>query len=350
MAIGSGQRRSFGARPSPASRTTFPRCPTGCEVGSLVVHARTEIAFFDVPLPQSGNMVAYLRGVPSVSSAAAVYSGVDVIAILDGAETELDLAYARLEADGAPIASVDRFVASEVLPGLSHSSRQILGRSACLGFVRATIREPDVTVTYAAEVLMGLPGVVRVFPSADKGEIALEVVADGKRALDEIVMSHIQGAAAVVKATRTYVVINSMRWDRGEADDEPLVFISVAKGDAPFALALRARIEKDCAVRCWTFHDIPVGAKSWSDVIDDVIARAACHIFVTSKEALASAECQREFVSADAISVPTDICCLLVPECTAGELPAPYRQRQCLKANDFFAYPHLLDWLLGRAG
>jgi hypothetical protein len=314
------------------------------------VPARTEIAFFDVPLPQSGNMVAHLRGVPSVSSAAAVYSGVDVIAILDGDKVELDQTYARLKANGAPIASVDRFVAAEVLPGLSHSSRQLLGRSACLGFVRATIRVPDVTIAYATEVLMSLPGVVRVFPSANENEVALEVVADGKRALDEVVMSHIQGAAAVVKATRTYVVINSMRWAKGEADGEPLAFISVAKGDAPFALALRARIERDCAIRCWTFHDIPVGVKSWSDVIDDVIARAACHIFVTSQEALASAECQREFGRADAISVPADICCLLLPECTVAKIPARYQQRQCLKANEFFAYPQLLDWLLGRAG
>jgi len=313
------------------------------------VLVRTEIAFFDVPLPQSGNMVAYLRGVPSVSSAAAVYSGVDVIAILEGAGVELDQAYAGLEANGAPIASFDRFLADDVLPGLSRSSRQLLGRSACLGFVRATIRVPDVTVAYAAEVLMSLPGVVRIFPSADKSEIALEVVADGKRALDEVVMSHIQGAAAVVKATRTYVVINSMHWERGESDGEPVVFMSVAKGDAPFALALRARIERDCAVRCWTFHDIPVGAKSWSDVIDDAIARAVCHIFVTSKEALVSAECQREFGRADAISEPVDICCLLLPDCTVAELPARYQQRQCLKANEFFAYPQLLDWLLGRA-
>lgn len=312
--------------------------------------ARTEIAFFAVPLPQSGNMVAHLRGVPSVSSAAAVYSGVDVIAILDGGEGELDQVYAGLEASDAPIASVDRFVADEILPGLSRSSRQLLGRSACLGFVRATIRVPDVTVAYATEVLANLPGVVRVFPSTGKREVALEVVADGKRALDEVIMSHIQGAAAVVKATRTYIVINSMRWERGEANGEPLVFISVAKGDAPFALALRARIEKDCAVRCWTFHDIPVGAKSWSDVIDDVIAGAVCHIFVTSKEALASAECQREFGRADATSAPADICCLLLPGCSVAELPTRYQQRQCLKANEFFAYPQLLDWLLGRTG
>lgn len=309
----------------------------------------TEIAFFDVPLPQSGNMVAYLRGVPAVSSAAAVYSGVDVIAVLDGSKGQLDQSYVELDADRAPVASVDRFIADDVLPGLSHSNRQLLGRSACLGFVRAAIRVPDVTVEYATEILVGLPGVVRAFPSADKGEVALEVVAEGKRALDEVVMSHIQGAAAVVKATRTYVVINSMRWERGEADTDPLVFISVATGDAPFALALRARIERDCAVRCWTFHDIPVGAKSWSDVIDDVIAKAVCHIFVTSKEALVSAECQREFGRADGISQPADICCLLLPDCAVPELSARYQQRQCLKANEFFAYPQLLDWLLGRA-
>jgi hypothetical protein len=312
------------------------------------VARRTEIAFFDVPLPQSGNVVAHLKGAPCVSAAAAVYSGVDVVAVMEGAEAELDQAYERLDADGAPVASVDRFVADDVLPGLSHSSRQLLGRSGCLGFVRATIRMPDVTVAYAAEVLTSLPGVVRAFPSAERGEIALEIIADGKRALDEVVMSHIQGAAAVVKATRTYVVINSMRWEEGEADEEPSVFVSVAKGDAPFALALRSRIERDCAVRCWTFHDIPLGAASWSDVIDDVIARASCHIFITSKEALASTECQREFGRADATSKPTDICCLLRADCAVAELPARYQQRQCLKADDFFAYPELLDWLLGR--
>jgi TIR domain len=175
-------------------------------------------------------------------------------------------------------------------------------------------------------------------------------VADGKRTLDEVVMSHIQGAAAVVKATRTYVVINSMRWEQEEPDGVPIVFISVAKGDAPFALALRARIERDCAVRCWTFHDIPVGAKSWADVIDEVIDEATCHIFVTSKEALGSSECQREFGRADATSTPTDICCLLLPGSNVSKLPSRYQERQCLRAGDFFAYPELLDWLLGRTG
>lgn len=304
----------------------------------------------DVPLPQSGNVVAHLRGAECVSSAAAVYSGVDVVAILNGTESALDHAYEKLLADDAPVASADRFIVDSVLPGLSNSSRQLLGRLACLAFVRATIRVPDVTLTYAAEVLTSLPGVARAFLSSDTSEIVLEIVADGKRALDEVVMSHIQGAAAVVKATRTYVVINSMRWEKEAAEGIPIVFISVAKDDAPFALALRTRLERDCAIRCWTFHDIPVGVKSWTDAIDQVIGTAICHIFVTSKDALVSPECQREFGRADVISAPTDICCLLLPGCNISELPARYQQRQCLVANDFFAYPQLLDWLLGRTG
>jgi hypothetical protein len=283
-----------------------------------------------------------------VETAVAVYSGVDVVGVLQGRREEIDSAYEKFYSGDAPIESVDRFPADEVVLGSSFGNRRRLARNACLAFVRSTIRIPDVGMAYAISALRGLAGVVRLFPNAEKGEIVLEVVADGKQAFDHVVMEEIQGKASVVRATRTYPVINNMRWRQDSSDTEPQIFISVAESDIAFARSLCQRIESECGVRCWTYEAIPVASKSWSDSVDEAIHEAQCHIFVTSKSSLESTECAREFGLADAISDPEDICCLVLSDCEISDLPVRHQQRQCLLANDFFGYPHLIDWLLDR--
>ncbi len=310
----------------------------------------TDVAFFQVPLPQSGDLVNYLSGSAVVALAAAVYSGVDVIGVLDGSRESIDAAYEAFLGGDAPIDSVDRFPADDVIPGASHGSHQHLARSACAAFVRCTIRVPEVTVPYASTVLSRISGVVRLFPNADKGEIVLEVLTEGKKALDDAVMLAIQGQASVVRSTRTYAVINSMQWYRGEIQSEPRIFISVAEANVAFARDLRRRIEADCEIQCWMFTDIPLGTKSWTGLVDEAIREAQQHIFVTSVAALESTECAREFGLVDALFDAEDVCCLVLPDCEITDLPIRYQQRQCLNAADFFAYPHLTDWLLRRNG
>jgi hypothetical protein len=308
----------------------------------------TEVAFFQVPLPQSGDLVSYLSHSKTVEFAAAVYSGVDVVGVLDGAKGDVDTSYEDFLSGEAPIRSVDRFPADEVIAGAGSTSRQLIARGACTAFVRCAIRVPDVEVSYASSVLSSLPGVVRLFPNADQGEIVLEVVANGKRDLDHVVMHAIQGKAGIVKSTRTYAVINDMQWRRQESGLFSHVFVGLAEADVAFVRRLRQRLEAEREVRCWMYEDIPLGTKSWTELVDEAIESARCHVFVWSKAALKSTECAREFGLASALSDPDDICCLVLPDCDISDLPTRYQERQCLKVDDFFSYPRFIDWLLNR--
>jgi hypothetical protein len=273
---------------------------------------------------------------------------VDVIAILDSASATIETAYAEFLNGDAPIESIDRFPVDEVLDGSSVDTRQYLARRACAAFVRCAIRVPDVTVKYATSELAQLPGVVRLFTNEAKAEVVLEIVAEGKRALDTAVMSTIQGQASIVKATRTYIVINHMQWLRDAPASIPTLFMSVADADVAFARDLRKRLEGDCEIQCWLFDDIPLGSDSWTDVVDQAIGDARSAIFVTSKTALTSTECAREFGVVDALFDARDICVLVLPDCEINELPTRYQQRQCLKATEFFAYSRIVDWVLNR--
>ncbi len=306
---------------------------------------KTELCFLDVPVPQSGHVVEQLREEPGVAAVAAVYSGVDVVVVLEGTDSDIESAYQNLDPVQVPsINSYERFSADSVMPGTSSNSRERVLSGACAAFVRCAIRTEETTVSRAAEVLATLPGVVRLFPSAEKQEVVLEVLAPDKKTFDATIMSSVQGRSGVVGSTRTYLAINGMQWYRGPVDAGPEAFISTAESDLPLAAWLSERLRKDIGLVAWTFKDIPVGAPAWTGSIDEAIASARFHIFLLSEAALASAECQREFGQAEARETGR-ICCLLLPGLSFEALPVRYQQRQCLSAADFQAYPKLLDWI-----
>lgn len=315
-------------------------------VNAGVRELRTELCFLEVPAPQSAHVVDQLVDRPCFAMAAAVYSGVDVVAVVEGTEDEIEEAYRILAPEGAPnIESYERFPAEEVLAGASANSSEMNLSTACIAFVRCVIRVDEVTVPWAASVLKTLPGVRRLFLSADRGEVILEVLAPGKEVFDRLIMSSIQGEWSVVRSTRTFLLVNHMRWERAAPFEQAPIFISTAAADLHRALALGGRIHADTGIPCWTYSDIPIGTPSWTSVIDDVIAASPMKIFILSKAALASDECQREFGRVEASSDASRICCLVLPECAMGELPPRYQQRQCLSAEELLAYPLLLDWI-----
>lgn len=281
--------------------------------------------------------------------AAAVYSGVDVIARLVGSQTVLDNVYRLLEPDASPnIDGRDRFPVQSALAGASASSRESLLSTSCAAVVRCSIRAEEVTVPWAATVLATLPGVTHLYINEDLREVVLDVVAPDKRTFDDTIMSTIQGQWSVVRSTRTFLVIDGMQWHRAPPVAPFPIFISTAASDLHIALWLSDRIHSDTGLACWTYKDIPVGAPSWTQCIDQTIATAPLHIFLLSEASLSSAECQREFGRAEATSDSRDICCLLLPGCDFDALDVRYRQRQCVSATDMFAYPVLLDWLRRR--
>jgi hypothetical protein len=309
---------------------------------------RTELCFLDVPAPQSRYVVEQLAGKTGFAMAAAVYSGDDVIVVVEGTDAEIDRAYQTLAPDSTPnVDSFDRFPADSVVEGPSFASREMLLNGACLAFVRCRIRAEEMPVLQATSILATLPGVTRLFPNDDRQEVILEVLAPDKPTFDRLIMSSIQSKWDVVKATRTFLLINSMIWRREQVDDSS-VFISTAKGDLHRALWLGNRIKADIGLPCWTYNEIPVGTESWADYIDDVIDVAPLGIFLISEAFLASDECLREFARVEAVADPNDICCVLLPGCEISDLPMRYQKRQCLVTADFRSYPLLVSWMRER--
>lgn len=312
---------------------------------------RTELYFLHVPAPQSGHVVEQLAGKPGVAMAAAVYSGVDVIAEVDGSDREIEDVYRMLTPESTlNIDKLERFRADSVIKGPSFTSREMLLSSACAAFVRCRIRADEMPMLQATSILGALPGVTRLFPNEELQEVVLEVMAPNMQAFDQLIMSSVQNKGGVVKSTRTFLLINSMSWRRQDALNGSPIFISVAEKDLPRALWLGKRIETDIGLDCWTFNDIPIGTASWTDAIDEVVDAAPLRVFLLSKASLDSKECQREFGRADGVSDPNDVCCVLLPDCEVSDLPVRYRQRQCVVTADFRSYPLLLDWIHTRLG
>src|ERR1700727_245529 len=102
--------------------------------------SRAEVVFLHVPLPKSGDVVKYLNGISQVQSAAAVYSDVDVIAVVEGTADELDAVRDRFECREAPIAHFTCFKADVVEAGAAARSAS----ATCTAFVRCTIGTPAV--------------------------------------------------------------------------------------------------------------------------------------------------------------------------------------------------------------
>lgn len=307
--------------------------------------ASIELAFFEVPAPRSAHLVGRLKSIETFVTAAAVYSGVDVVALARGAAPSIDAAHSLLDADSDPtISSCERWPVDAVIDGPAARSREDLLRSSCVAYIRCAIRTDEVKMAHATDVLATLPGVRRVLANGSGDEIVLETISPDKRTFDATVMSTIQGQWSVVRSTRTYLTIGDMQWDRDRSLSLAPVFISCASADLPTAIALSDRVHEDTGLPCWTYPYIQIGAPSWTGSVDDAIRRAPFHVFLVSATSLASGECQREFGRVDGLVPSEDVCCLLLPGCSMTELPVRYQQRQCLSAGDLFAYPHLLAW------
>ena len=97
--------------------------------------------------------------------AAAVYSGVDVVAEVDGSDAEIEDAYRMLAPENAPnVDGFERFSADSVVEGPSFSSRETLLSGSCVAFVRCRIRADEIPMLQATNILTTLPGVTRLFP------------------------------------------------------------------------------------------------------------------------------------------------------------------------------------------
>ncbi len=237
----------------------------------------------------------------------------------------------------------------KVIHGASWGSQLTLLRSACTAFVRCEIRVPDVSFTFGTKVLAAIPGVTRVFPNKEREEVVLEVVVRDKQALDETVMSTIQGYWPVVKATRTLITVNNMQWHRDSMQADSRVFIGTAAPDLSWAVMLKDHLLRDVGVECWLYSNgIPIGEASWPDSVDEAIKSAPLYIFLISDNK--SDELQREIGQAEGVGRPHDICPLVLPGTSFDDIAPRLKLKQDLDANDFFAYSKMLDWIGERLG
>jgi len=194
---------------------------------------------------------------------------------------------------------------------------------------------------------MKLPGVVRLFPSRTSEEVILEVVAVDKRALDELVMSTIQGHPNAAMFTHTFIVIDHLPWQRDPPFPEPSLLITVADVDLSLGMGLSDILETDTGIRCRTYPRLPFDAQP-PEPLADVVTKARCHVLMVSKEGLDSVSWKHRFKTVTEHAERSDICCLVLPDCTARDVPMACKQLLCFDANSFLAYPSLLDWIRGR--
>ncbi len=309
--------------------------------------SRTEIFFIEVDPPLSRRMVVHLRELPRVETAAAVYSGADVVAVVRGSQDEIDATFKEVEDAELPIKSTERFRADIILDGTSRGSHLALLRSACTAFVRCKIRVSEVAFNYGSKALAAIQGVTRAFPNRDSDEIVLEVVTRDKRSLDKAVMGTIQREWPVVEGTRTLVTVNNMRWHRDSLATNSPVFIGTADTDRSWAAALKEQLMADIGLRCWLYLDgIPLAEESWPGTVDEAIENAPLHIFLIGSNE--SDELKLEIAKAEAIANPRDICILVLPGVAFNDLPTRLKLKQNLDAGDFFAYSKMLDWIGAR--
>lgn len=305
------------------------------------------LLFLTVPPPRSGNVVKSLRRITGVVSASAVYSGIDVVARLVGDDETLHAARDAIDGLGAPITNIDDFVVDQILTGPRFHDSTALLRSSCRAYIRCTIDINENTIGFAANVLQELDCTVAVYLSRDSADLILEVLAADKGQFDEVVMSRIQGEWAIVKSTRSYLVINNMSWTDWVDSLGPTIFMSVADGDNGFAISLKRQIEADTGLHCWKYDDdILEGEASWPNSVDEAMRSAPLHLYVLSENFLNSGECQREFgQSLQLVKHPQDICTMLIPGFDPHNLGDRYRIRNLIVGDKFFAYCKLLDWI-----
>jgi hypothetical protein len=305
------------------------------------------ILFMTVPPPRSGNVVKALKRIPGVVSASAVYSGIDIVARLSGTFETVGAATEEIDSLGAPIASIERFEVDRILTGPRFHDSTVLLRNSCRAYIRCTIDVEENSISFAANVLRDLSCTVAVYVNYESDTMVLEVLAANKGQFDDIVMSKIQGEWAIVKSTRSYLVINSMSWTDWVDALGPTIFMSVSDRDRMFAADLKRQIEADTGLHCWKYdEDIIEGEENWPLSVDEAMRAAPLHLFVLSEDSLASGECQREFgQSVHMVKHQQDICSFLIPGFDLGRLDERYRIRNCIVGDKFFAYSRLLDWI-----
>lgn len=314
-----------------------------------------ELLFITVPPPRSGNIVEFLCELPGIIEAVAVYTEIDVIALVKDNGVPIGETISTIENLGAPIKKIERYPIDSLFEGVSYHKGRTQGHNSFFAFVRCAINTEANNFEFALQRLSKISAVRYACSNKANSEVILQIIAPDKITFDNFIMSKIQSSGGLVKHTRTYISINEMHWsdigipvNRSEyAGNNQIypVFMSVASQDAGFGTQLAEQIYLDTQVRVWHYGLIKPAAKSWSDEIDNAINNASGFLLIVTDDFINSSECQREFGRIEGIAVPEQICCLVMPPSKFSNLPHRYQTRQCIDGKQFFSYNSVLKWI-----
>lgn len=319
------------------------------------MNAEFELLFITVPPPRSGNIVEFLADLTGVEEAAAVYTDIDVIALVKQNGSILEDTISNIENLGSPIQNVERRKVDNVLEGPSAKKGRSQGHSSFFAFVVCAINTGVTNFEFALQRLSKIRAVRYAYPAKERSEVILQVIASDKISFDKHIMSDIQDTGGMVRHTRTYIVINEMHWaDSGipigrkeyskKISAFP-VFMSLSSSDQHFGNTIAEQIYKDTQVKFWHYGLIKPGAESWSKEVDNAIHSANGYLFIVTQAFIDSPECQREFGRIEGLAKPEQICCLVLPPLKFEQLPQRYQSRQCIDGKQFFSYSKVVQWV-----
>ncbi|MCW2540006.1 MAG: hypothetical protein JWN95_1731 [Frankiales bacterium] len=303
-----------------------------------------------VPPPRSGYVVDLLREVPQVVSAAAVYSEVDVVAVVRGEPNALKGVLKQIHGWHAPIRKVRTWAVDEVSDGPRARTRAHLLKNSYRAYVVCDVSVSRQSADYAAAVLASVPAVRTLYLCRTRNRVVLDVVADDRGHFDDVVMREIQGRSGVVRSTRTLVGISEPAWERkAKQDGSPTIFLGMSVQDLQFGSALSDRLRLDTGLKIWDYRQIPTASGSWPRTVDQAMKAAPLHLYVMSETFLHSPECVGEYTRSTAESRRIkDTLCVVEPGLDVRAIGVRIQERQLVLADQFLAYPKVMDWIRKR--
>lgn len=311
-----------------------------------------QLLFIVVPPPSSGGLVDDLTTIPNVIAAAAVYSGVDVVAHLRGSAPDLADARYRIKNSGAPIQGKPvLFDVAQTYQGPRYNDLTFRSPNSCHAYIRCRVDTKAGSPDYAARALARLDCTVSVYRSIKETDLIVEVLAPNKRSFDSAVMSKVQSEWRRILSTRTYLVTNTIGWrtDWDPKTKTPTLFMGYSHHDDHFVRRLRDQIQQDTGLYCWRDRDdLNIGGSNWPNSVDHAMKLAPLHLYILTEASIRSPECQREFgQSLGIVRHPEDICCFVTSSALFDddEFSTRYDMRNCLRGDDLYSYTELLQWV-----
>jgi len=161
-----------------------------------------ELLFITVPPPRSGNIVEFLADLQDVVEAVAVYTDIDVVALVKRNDNSVTSTISKIENLGLPIENVERCKIDDVIVGPSARKGRSQGHSSFFAFVRCAINTELTDFEFALQRLSKIASVRFIYPSKERSEIILQIISSDKITFDKQIMSDVQNIGGMVRFSK----------------------------------------------------------------------------------------------------------------------------------------------------